>query len=164
MSIFVQKLKNIDQKTLVIFQPLQIPQEKHACFIPRRGHSIGRFRPPPWLHPVIGQFTCSYHSSYSYWSVLVCNTTSMSHSDRCSLFFLYYLPFAHFIFSRSIVFLWNLPRIVGVLGRGPRWMVIAYSKLDARYAEKDPTVMTIVCAEVFIMGPLCILWWVIPCL
>ncbi|CAB4029551.1 3-Beta-hydroxysteroid-delta(8), delta(7)-isomerase, partial [Paramuricea clavata] len=62
------------------------------------------------------------------------------------------------LFNACFIHIW-MEGIVGVLGRGPRWMVIEYSKLDARYAEKDPTVMTIVCAEVFIMGPLCILWY-----
>jgi hypothetical protein len=52
----------------------------------------------------------------------------------------------------------NVARIVAVLGRGPRWMVTEYRKLDARYSEKDPTLMAIVCAEVFIMAPLCFLW------
>ena len=37
-------------------------------------------------------------------------------------------------------------------------MVIEYRKLDARYSQKDPTVMAVVCVEMFIMGPLCILW------
>lgn len=39
-------------------------------------------------------------------------------------------------------------------------MVVEYRKLDARYSGKDPTVMAIVCVEMFIMAPLCILWWV----
>ena len=38
----MQKLKNIDWKTLVIFQLPRSPREKHACFIPTREHSIGR--------------------------------------------------------------------------------------------------------------------------
>jgi hypothetical protein len=62
MSIYVQKLKNIGRKT---FQLPRSPREKHACFIPTRDHSVGRFRPPSWLHPVIRQFTCSCRSSYN---------------------------------------------------------------------------------------------------
>jgi hypothetical protein len=42
MSIYVEKLKNIDRKTLVIFQLPRSPREIHACFIPTRDGSIGR--------------------------------------------------------------------------------------------------------------------------
>ena len=42
MSIYVQKFKNIDRKTLVIFQLPRSPLEKHACFIHTRESSIGR--------------------------------------------------------------------------------------------------------------------------
>lgn len=37
-------------------------------------------------------------------------------------------------------------------------MVVEYTKLDARYSGKDPAVMAIVCVEMFVMAPLCILW------
>ena len=39
-------------------------------------------------------------------------------------------------------------------------MVVGYGKLDVRYwPTKDPMVMGIVALELFIMGPLCILWY-----
>ena len=42
MSIYVQKFKNIDRKTLVIFQLPRSPLEKQACFISTREPSTGR--------------------------------------------------------------------------------------------------------------------------
>ena len=41
-------------------------------------------------------------------------------------------------------------------------MVIEYGKLDARYwPTKDPLVMSISFLELGVMGPLCILWYVL---
>ena len=62
------------------------------------------------------------------------------------------------LFNGCFIHIW-MEGIIAVLGRGPRWMVMQYRKLDARYSGKDPTLMAIVCAEVFIMAPLCILWY-----
>ena len=61
-----------------------------------------------------------------------------------------------FIYSFIHLFIFS---VVGTLGRGPKWMVIEYGKLDARYwPTKDPMVMMISATEFFIMGPLCLLW------
>ena len=50
--------------------------------------------------------------------------------------------------------------MVGTCARGPKWMVIEYGKLDARYwPTKDPLVMSISFLELGVMGPLCILWY-----
>lgn len=50
-------------------------------------------------------------------------------------------------------------RVVGTFARGPKWMVVEYGKLDARYwPKKDPLVMSISFLELGVMGPLCILW------
>ena len=39
-------------------------------------------------------------------------------------------------------------------------MVVEYGKLDVRYWKtKDATVMVIAYAELFLMGPLCIIWY-----
>jgi hypothetical protein len=62
------------------------------------------------------------------------------------------------LFNACFIHIW-MELIIGVLGRGPRWMVVEYRKLDARYSGKDPTLMAIVFVEVFIMAPLCILWY-----
>ena len=54
----------------------------------------------------------------------------------------------------------HLLRVIGTTGRGPKWMVVEYGKLDARYWKtKDPTVMMVSYIEIAIMGPLCILWY-----
>ena len=54
----------------------------------------------------------------------------------------------------------HLLRVIGTTGRGPKWMVVEYGKLDARYWKtKDPTVMMVSYIEITIMGPLCILWY-----
>ena len=56
----------------------------------------------------------------------------------------------------------HLIRVIGTSGRGPKWMVVEYGKLDARYwPTKDPLVMLISYVELAIMGPLCILWYVV---
>ena len=53
-------------------------------------------------------------------------------------------------------------RVIGTTGRGPKWMVVEYGKLDARYWKtKDPTVMMVSYIEIVFMGPLCILWYAI---
>jgi len=50
--------------------------------------------------------------------------------------------------------------VIGPSGRGWKWMVIEYGKLDTRYwRTKDPCVMLISYMELVIMGPLCILWY-----
>ena len=52
-------------------------------------------------------------------------------------------------------------RVIGAFGRGPRWMVVEYGKLDLRYwPTKDPLVMMVSFLELGVMGPLCILWYV----
>ena len=55
MSIFLQKLKNIDWKILVIlwFFQLFYTYKRALC------------RPPSWLYPIIWQLTFSYRSSYN---------------------------------------------------------------------------------------------------
>lgn len=50
--------------------------------------------------------------------------------------------------------------VIGPSGRGWKWMVIEYGKLDTRsWRTKDPCVMLISYMELVIMGPLCILWY-----
>ncbi|XP_031554026.1 probable 3-beta-hydroxysteroid-Delta(8),Delta(7)-isomerase [Actinia tenebrosa] len=50
--------------------------------------------------------------------------------------------------------------IVGIFGRGPKWLVEQYGKLDVRYWQtQDPMVMTISAVEMVIMTPLCIIWY-----
>ena len=52
-----------------------------------------------------------------------------------------------------------LNSFIGIFGRGPKWMVTEYGKLDARYwPTRDPCVMMVSGVEFLIMGPLCILW------
>ena len=43
----MQKLKNIDRKTFVIFQLPRSPRRKHACFIPTRRPSISAILASP---------------------------------------------------------------------------------------------------------------------
>ena len=57
------------------------------------------------------------------------------------------------------IILFIMFRVIGTSGRGWKWMVIEYGKLDTRYWQtKDPCVMLISYVELVIMGPLCILW------
>ena len=66
----------------------------------------------------------------------------------------------HYVCSHSFTFF----RVIGVSGRGWKWMVIEYGKLDTRYwRTKDPCVMLISYMELVIMGPLCILWYSTVC-
>lgn len=54
----------------------------------------------------------------------------------------------------------SLQRFIGILARGPKWMVVGYGKVDLRYwPTKDPMVMGIAYLELCVMGPLCILWY-----
>jgi hypothetical protein len=53
-----EKLNNIDQKTLVIFQ---LPRKTHIFYTYKKP----LYRSLSWLHPIIGQFTCSYRYSYN---------------------------------------------------------------------------------------------------
>ena len=50
---------------------------------------------------------------------------------------------------------------VGSLGRGPKYLVDEYAVMDTRYwPEDDPAVAWISIVEIFIMTPLCYLWYV----
>ncbi|CAH3171990.1 unnamed protein product [Porites lobata] len=63
------------------------------------------------------------------------------------------------LFNGCIIHCW-MDGVVGTCARGPKWMVIEYGKLDARYwPTKDPLVMSISFLELGVMGPLCILWY-----
>ncbi|KAL9955795.1 hypothetical protein ACROYT_G037174 [Oculina patagonica] len=63
------------------------------------------------------------------------------------------------LINGCIIHCW-MDGVVGTTGRGPKWMVVEYAKLDARYwPTKDPLVMMISYVELAIMGPLCILWY-----
>lgn len=63
------------------------------------------------------------------------------------------------LFNGCIIHCW-MDGVIGTTGRGPKWMVVEYGKLDARYWKtKDPTVMMVSYIEMAIMGPLCILWY-----
>ncbi|XP_032233045.2 uncharacterized protein LOC5508329 isoform X1 [Nematostella vectensis] len=62
------------------------------------------------------------------------------------------------MFNGCIIHCW-MDGIVGMFGRGPKWLVIEYGKLDSRYwPTKDSLVMMICAVELLIMGPLCLLW------
>ncbi|XP_001628917.2 3-beta-hydroxysteroid-Delta(8),Delta(7)-isomerase isoform X2 [Nematostella vectensis] len=63
------------------------------------------------------------------------------------------------MFNGCIIHCW-MDGIVGMFGRGPKWLVIEYGKLDSRYwPTKDSLVMMICAVELLIMGPLCLLWY-----